>query len=297
MKRSIAVILLATASVAWGQCGQTTKAPCLVLGQRDVPAVEYTTPASYPCNVNMCSGGACLASCLTMPEVHWKCEDKSRILLTAEDGKHWCHLPEIDYPASRSRMLDTDNWYSPLAQFGDPGINKLFPDTGNPAQKCGDGSFAKWDSDEGRYTCTPTSVTVTVLPKQPATSPDDMALIDPGTLTLTPTQPSNDFLVVDDDALNYLNCTLDAVEKSFTKCEFSGTMTLEKALWIVFSSERNSNDFAFKQYSEIQDNAQKYIASSKRLVAALDAQISDLKRQNARLKAELAAAKKGSAKR
>jgi hypothetical protein len=34
-------------------------------------------------------GGEC-----SMPE--WGCADKSRILMTAEDGKHWCHKPQTD---------------------------------------------------------------------------------------------------------------------------------------------------------------------------------------------------------
>jgi hypothetical protein len=37
----------------------------------------------------------CYAELMCYPlKQRWTCTDKSRILLTAEDGKHWCHKPQ-----------------------------------------------------------------------------------------------------------------------------------------------------------------------------------------------------------
>lgn len=65
----------------------------------DVPAISYQTPASYSCNVTV-PGSAphtVLSVCVTEPETHWKCEDKARFLLTAEDdSKHCISLKRFD---------------------------------------------------------------------------------------------------------------------------------------------------------------------------------------------------------
>jgi hypothetical protein len=51
----------------------------------DVPAITITVPADHPCNLK-----SPYAVCLTGPETRWTCEDKTRILLTAEDGTKHC---------------------------------------------------------------------------------------------------------------------------------------------------------------------------------------------------------------
>lgn len=56
----------------------------------DVPAVQVTDGSSYvaPCSPRDPDSYPYCA----VPR--WKCEDSSRILLTSEDGKHWCHKVE-----------------------------------------------------------------------------------------------------------------------------------------------------------------------------------------------------------
>jgi hypothetical protein len=61
-----------------------------VTANRDVPAIAYTTPASFPCNGNHGSGMISLTNCITVEETHYKCADTSRFLMTAEDGSKHC---------------------------------------------------------------------------------------------------------------------------------------------------------------------------------------------------------------
>lgn len=66
----------------------------------DVPAVSHEVPAPYPCNIAPKSeNGAMLAVCITGPETHWTCSDKSRVLLESEDGVKHC----VDFKLLRSR--------------------------------------------------------------------------------------------------------------------------------------------------------------------------------------------------
>jgi hypothetical protein len=73
------------------ESGKTTSGEpileCPVPEPPDVPAIKKTRPASHPCNVD--TGN--LTMCMTAPEDYWTCENTTRILLTAEDGKKWCH--------------------------------------------------------------------------------------------------------------------------------------------------------------------------------------------------------------
>jgi hypothetical protein len=57
----------------------------------DVPAVSYWVPALHPCNIPVPSDGV-TEYCITGPELHWKCSDSARILLTSEDGNKHCIL-------------------------------------------------------------------------------------------------------------------------------------------------------------------------------------------------------------
>jgi len=69
-------------------CGPMTTLPIPPPAEPiEVPAVQYEIPAPYPCNLPTSNG----SDCLTGPETYYKCADKSRILLTSEDGRHWCH--------------------------------------------------------------------------------------------------------------------------------------------------------------------------------------------------------------
>ena len=60
----------------------------------DVPAVQYETPASHPCNMSTSTADGLFtyAVCITAPKTHWKCNDSARILLTSEDGVRHCIL-------------------------------------------------------------------------------------------------------------------------------------------------------------------------------------------------------------
>lgn len=56
------------------------------------PAIQITVPASHPCNIDPggSSDGTRFAVCITGPETHWTCADKSRVLLHSEDDQHYC---------------------------------------------------------------------------------------------------------------------------------------------------------------------------------------------------------------
>lgn len=59
----------------------------------DVPAIQETRQSDSPCNLS--SSGSTV--CMTGPYKAWTCSDKSRILLTAEDGKRHC----IKFPEAK----------------------------------------------------------------------------------------------------------------------------------------------------------------------------------------------------
>jgi hypothetical protein len=58
----------------------------------DVPAISYKVPASHPCNIPASGGDGYsqYAVCVTGPETVVTCADKTRVLLTSEDGKRHC---------------------------------------------------------------------------------------------------------------------------------------------------------------------------------------------------------------
>lgn len=72
-------------------------------GEVDVPSVSIEVPAPHPCNLDPGPvghpGGMVYASCLTGPETHWTCTEKSRVLLEGEDGVKHC----IDFKLLRAR--------------------------------------------------------------------------------------------------------------------------------------------------------------------------------------------------
>jgi hypothetical protein len=53
----------------------------------DVPALQERVRSCPPSSSAACCGDDCAGN-------KWGCADKSRILLTAEDGKKWCHKPQ-----------------------------------------------------------------------------------------------------------------------------------------------------------------------------------------------------------
>jgi len=52
----------------------------------DVLAIQEERPSPYPCNLS----SAPFTVCITGTEKVWTCADKSRVLLTAEDGTRHC---------------------------------------------------------------------------------------------------------------------------------------------------------------------------------------------------------------
>ena len=238
MKKTIAVILLAAANVAWGQ--------------RDVPAVEYKW------------------ECCSLHPPEYKCEDTHRILITAEDGKHWCHLPETDDSASRSSVLGN----------AVPGITY---------------------APEKPYSW------------PPATHSEPSR--DGNSVTLVPDAVDSNaewgYVVTTEDGAKYLYCSMDKTWKKVAKCELSGGITLEEVMQLIIASEKQKDQLAkkqadldYKNYIELRDSTLEYMSSSREtiekkdgVISSQDNYIAHLKRENARLKAELAAAKKGSAKR
>jgi hypothetical protein len=67
--------------------------PAVTQSAVDVPAISYQVPPSHPCNLP--SGGSAdgtmtYAVCITGPETRTTCADKSRVLLTSEDGVAHC---------------------------------------------------------------------------------------------------------------------------------------------------------------------------------------------------------------
>ena len=66
----------------------------------DVPSVKYMVPADHPCNLpSPSSGNIVYAVCVTGPEEHETCTDKTRILLHSEDGTGHC----INFGAMESK--------------------------------------------------------------------------------------------------------------------------------------------------------------------------------------------------
>lgn len=57
-----------------------------------VDAIQLERPAPYPCNID--SGTTLM--CITGPEKYWTCADKQRVLLTSEEGKHFCMKVQFD---------------------------------------------------------------------------------------------------------------------------------------------------------------------------------------------------------
>lgn len=60
-------------------------------GKVPIPKEEQTQCGPSSCDMRTSS---CLAVCNPPETERWGCADKSRILLTAEDGTHWCHAPQ-----------------------------------------------------------------------------------------------------------------------------------------------------------------------------------------------------------
>lgn len=57
----------------------------------DIPPITYTTPASRPCNQpSPTDGNVVYAVCVTGPETHTTCQDKTRFLIYSEDGVGHC---------------------------------------------------------------------------------------------------------------------------------------------------------------------------------------------------------------
>jgi len=73
----------------------------------DVPAIIVMVPAPNPCNIMPPNqGGWVDAVCITGPEEHETCADKSRILMYSEDGTAHCmkfegQRPNVSVPVSQ----------------------------------------------------------------------------------------------------------------------------------------------------------------------------------------------------
>lgn len=70
-------------------------------GPIDVPAIQEKTKRPPNCVMSAFSedrhptGWRDGEYCSEVPPLEWTCREKSRIKLTAEDGKVWCHKPQV----------------------------------------------------------------------------------------------------------------------------------------------------------------------------------------------------------